>query len=434
MERSTAFGAETEHKSEQNGTDVTAYAQKARTHESPMDALKRLANSDYATEKQSTSRFMSDHLGIETDNGQSLEQRIRSFQKQQGSLIEEYIQTAKRRSQAIDNCFCVLNGWSSDKSQPGLEAIQQQQNCGGYFMRWQGKGVAINPGPQFLNNCHQNGLHVTDIDYVIVTRDCPEAYADVEAIYQLNHQVNAKNGTASDLHIIQYYLNQKSHRDIAARLKPHFKQERNTVHCLALYIDSPDIEKVELCPELCLHYFHTCLADSNKEGRASSIGIRIECKNQEGRLASAIGYVAGVPWSPLLAHNLGRCDLLVTGFDHTCQADYCKTQYNEDCLGYFGTYSLTEEVAPRILLCCEFSGRDGDIRLEAVKKMRQEYAYSQHSGTAILPGDNGLYVDLKSLQIRCSITSRPIDPSQARVIRTNDSFGKLQYLSPSCFI
>lgn len=409
--------------------------------ESPISALKRLANSDYAVEPVSTSRFMTDNLGVDSDTGQTLEHRVKSFQKHLAKQIADYVQVARKRTHTADNCLFVLNGWeynSSAPTNPTLVPEKKRKTCGGYYMRWQGKGIVINPGTDFLAHFHRQGLHVTDIDCVIVTQDNPDTYCDIEAIYNLNYQLNA-NSSSNELHIIQYYLNQHAHQNIAAQLKPNFKQERNTVHSLTLFVDSPDIEKMDLFPEICLHYFHTSLPDANRtqQGKEEShpcLGIRLECKGPENRIASTIGYISGIPWSPLLAHNLGRCDLLITGFDNTCASDYGKVQYNDECLGYFGTYSLVEEVAPRLLLCCEFGGREGDIRLEIVKKMRQEYAYSHHQGTVILPGDTGLYLDLRALQVRCSISKKLVDPSQIRIARTNEAFGKLEYLAPSCII
>lgn len=423
-------------------------ASASETHEasksdnsSAINELEKLA-SQASFEKESTNRFMSDKLGVDLDSSQTLEQRIRSHQKRQEEKIAAYIDASRNKITA-DHTLTMLNGWdlanntNADLSHM-LQDEKRQSTSGGIFLRWNGVGVALNPGRNFLKNFHDAGHHIEEIDCVVVSRDQNDHYCDIEAIYDLNYRINSSRGDEK-LHVIHYYLSPQSYRDTSAKLKPNFKQERHTVHCLELFIDSPEVEKVELSSTMTLNYFLSCSPELlNKSGRSNSsrtsLGLRIDCKNSEGGTTSSIGYVSGTPWSPTLAQNLGRCDILIAGFDNSGPSDYGKVKYNDDSLGYFGTYSLMEEATPRILLSAEFGGREGDIRVEVAKKMRQEYAYSNSQGTVVLPADNGLDVDLKALQIRCSATGCLVEPSKIRVIKTRDAFGKLQYLSPDCFL
>lgn len=202
------------------------------------------------------------------------------------------------------------------------------------------------------------------------------------------------------------------------------------------------MEKVELSPEISLNYFPTSHPDTepankknNRDPMQACLGIRLDCQSMDPTAGSTtIGHVSGTSWSPLLAHNMGHCDILIAGLQNTSSKDYRKVKYNEDSLGYFGCYSLMEEISPRIMVCCEFEGREvGDVRLAIIKKLRSEYAYSNQRGTSILPGDSGLYLDLKTLQVRCSVSSQLTDPSQIRIVKGQKAFGPLQYLSPSCF-
>ena len=119
-------------------------------------------------------------------------------------------------------------------------------------MRWKGMGVAINPGRDFLSQFHAQGLHIRDIDAVIVTSDRPDSYEDVPEIYALNYQTNK---LSQELKIIHYYLHQHAFQALSGVLKPHFKQERHNLHSLELFLDSPELEKIELSREIQLHYF-----------------------------------------------------------------------------------------------------------------------------------------------------------------------------------
>jgi|GEM_PF-1533184 len=401
-----------------------------------VEQLGQLAQScDFTVEKSSTDQFMNT-MGLgDSTSDDTLQTRIDNFGRHLRELIAEYIQQAKTRSQISDDALYVLSGWENqaENSTTGLQLLDEtcRQSSGGFFVNFNGFGVAINPGRNFLRNLHSQGLFVTDIDCVVVTRCNADTCSDLQAIYDLNYQINLNN-TDSDLHIINYYLNQQTHRDFSSKLKPNFKQERNTIHSLELYVDSPDVEKVKLSDDVSLNYFLTAASDA--ASAATSLGVRLDFADSENGRATTIGYLSGAAWSPMLAQNLGSCDTLICGFEGTNSKDFRKVKHNENSLGYFGTFSLMEEVAPRVLLACEFNGREGDVRLEAVKKMRREYAYSNSQGTAILPGDAGLVLDLKTMNVRCSISNSPVDPSQVHVTKSTSAFGRLQYLSPSCFV
>jgi hypothetical protein len=175
--------------------------------------------------------------------------------------------------------------------------------------------------------------------------------------------------------------------------------------------------------------------ESAKAEPTNSMGIRLDFKREGESLK--IGYVSGAAWSPLIGHNLGNCDILITGFGNTSPHDYGKLNYNETTLGYFGTYTLLEEVRPRLLFCTEFDGREGDIRLEVCKKLRKEYQTANPSLQTlpvILPADNGLLVDLESLQIECSVSKKLLDPKDVLAVKTSDIFGGLRYMSPKCLL
>jgi len=420
------------------------------SNSSALEELKKLAGSSISTEKEPFNRFMAAELGIDQGTGEALEQRIKSFQLSQAELTSQYLQQAKTRHRNPDYCLYYLNGWQhadvkNQNMTPFFLTEQSRRSTGGIFIRWNGKGIVINPGNQFLINFHEQGLHIHDIDFVIVTDDKPESYADVKEIYDLNYQLNKVN---QQLQIIHYYFNHRAFQELSSILKPHFKQERHTLHSLEIFLDSPDVEKIELGEGINLNYFQASNRDiymharDTKEERKnhSLLGIRLDLKTPatptQDKSFVRIGYIGYSPWNPLLAHHLGNCDLLITCFGHTAPNDFNKISYNQDCLGYNGTYTLLEEIAPKLLLTGEYSGREGDIRLEVSQKIRNEYlnqtASTQRQLPVVLPADIGLFLCLKSLKINCSVSNEWVEPSQIRVIKTTDSFGQLEYLAPSC--
>jgi hypothetical protein len=403
-----------------------------------MDELAKLAGSDYAVEEGRTKNFISNQLGLGASSGQSLEQRIYSFQRSQVEEMSTYAKSYQRKKEDSDHMITFLHGFSRNEQRGEVRSswkypLKTESSSGGYFLRWNGQGVVINPGRNFMQNFHESGLHIRDIDHIIVTGKSESSYADIYSIYDLNYHFNK---IGSDLHIIHYYMNQQAHREIAPRLKPHFKQERNSVHPLELYVDSPDIETLSLGSGIILNYFPTAPGEVQ-----NSIGLRLELQKidatGEARTDTkpfTIGYISNAPYSSVLAHHLNGTDLLIAGFGKTSQRDYEKEKYNENSLGYFGSYSLMNEVGPSMMVVSEFSGSEGDIRMEAVKRLRQEYAYSAHHNTVVFPGDVGMAIDLEYRRVRCSVTGTMVEPAQVHISKTQDSFGRFSYLSPGSII
>lgn len=405
--------------------------------------LRKLAIADLSEETSSPL------INTTSNDNQELEKRIELFQNSQAIMAQAYLKQAKIRPQLLENCLYTLNGWTftppaTNDPAHFLLTEESRKSQGGHYLRWNGKGFAINPGEDFVTHLHQQDLSIRDIDYVIVTRANLDAYADVKTIYELNNQLNK---STADAHIIHYYLHHKTYRDLSTILKPTSKLARHTIHNLEMFADSSEVEKIEINSDIMLHYFLASPQETFNQHyasqhqaalNASSLGIRLELKHADQDKNSLeqpfqLGYISGMKWTPLIAHYLGRCDLLLASFGNTCHSDYSKLSYNENCLGYHGTYSLLEEVTPRLLLLTEFSGREGDIRLEATKKLRQESRSNNrlvNYPTTTLPADLGLLVDLKTLQVKCSVSDTFMPLSQVHVVASAASFGRLQYISP----
>lgn len=416
-----------------------------------LEELSRLARESYQTsETQSTADYLSNSLGVSIDSGQSLEGRIQTFQKSQTRSLTNYLNRVGKKPALNDNFFSILHGFD-----PSINTYRDQQEIlpsfllpntqrktgGGYFFKWNGTGVVINPGPGFLTNFHRQGHHIRDIHAVIVTTSHSEQYTDLKNIYDINYRLNA----ASDkLHTINYYLNQQAYRNLATLLKPNFKQERDTVHCLELYVDSPDMETMELASGISLRYFPTTSrmgSSDNTTGvnpiQMGNLGLRFDLTGNTSYSpdeTTTIGYVSNTSWTTHIADQLRGANCIIAGFGNTSTDDFSKIKYQNDSIGYFGMTSVIEEIAPKMVIATEFGGREGDIRLEAIKKLRQEASYSSHNETTALPGDYGLLVDLSTQRVLCSISNTLVEPAQVRVTKSQDNFGRLSYLSSNCFI
>lgn len=386
---------------------------------------------------------------ISKENGihsADIDRSIQDYHSFQSGQLSNYLERWLKRPPLPDYCLQVFHGWKTpdetQHAQFSLESAPIQlgdiapKATGGFYLRWNNMGIVINPGKKFMHHFHQAGLHIKDIDIVLITHEDADAYGDIQEIYELNFRLNRASG---DQQIIHYYLNHKAYRELATLLKPHSKSERNAIHCLELFAESPETEQVRLGDGILLHYFTTqpqfsLTSTSLRHNQLdqSNLGIRLELSHPHSNEAShvTLGYISG-SWSPFIGQHLATCDILLAGIGNTNQSDYNKIVHLDDCLGYYGVCSLLEETLPKLIVCTEFGSREGDLRLELIKKMRTDYA---DKATTILPADIGMCIDLKTMTVKCSITNEYVDPRLVRVIRSSGLFGLMHYLAPANYL
>ena len=144
-----------------------------------------------------------------------------------------------------------------------------------------------------------------------------------------------------------------------------------------------------------------------------------------------IGYIEGVKWTPGLSNRFLNCDLMIVGIGNTSENDLQKISYMESDMGYFGTLSLLERINPKIFICTSFGGKNGDIRFEFLKKLRQERVMLSQANTAlpsILPAEIGLQIDLKNLKLIDLQTREHKLPEDLSILRQGSDFSRLLFL------
>lgn len=61
---------------------------------------------------------------------------------------------------------------------------------GGYFLIWQGKGIVIDPGFNFIENFYENGFSLEDIDAIVITHAHIDHMDDLDALLALIYERN----------------------------------------------------------------------------------------------------------------------------------------------------------------------------------------------------------------------------------------------------
>ena len=74
-----------------------------------------------------------------------------------------------KQSRSIENTFICLKGFSSATPFFRSSTFNRPGLGGGFYFRWQGVGVAVDPGIGFMSLMHEHSIFIDDIDVVIVT-------------------------------------------------------------------------------------------------------------------------------------------------------------------------------------------------------------------------------------------------------------------------
>lgn len=360
-----------------------------------------------------------------------IEMKLDAFANRYRELLEDYVRKAENRSEIPDLKLFTFNVWTKDSKDlalPSQLANIDEFKCG-IFFRFNGKGIAVNPGHSFLELLEKRNLTILDIDSVIITHSKRDLYPAVTRLYELNTQLNRVLGRA---HPIHFYFNRSAFQEMIQILKPQYRQEKSTLHCLELYLDTPDVETLSLHEGIKLHYFQIASSPSSYNSyEGINLGIKFELSL--GDDTRVLSYVSSSPWTPHLADYLKGTDLLMLGFGTTSHEDLTKERYREDCLGYFGCLSLFEEVLPSLCILAEFDQKVAGARLEICKHLRNEL-FDQTFDSTLLLADPNLEIDLNALTLRCTITSTFMNPSFVKIVQGSDPFKPLQFLSQASYI
>ena len=109
---------------------------------------------------------------------------IAAIQAAGDTQYEKYIAKADSKRGDI---LSILRGWSSAVTL--LEGSERRWRGGGYFLKWSGYGIVIDPGFDFLRNFHDAGYHGREIHAVIVSHNHPDHNSDVKDIDDLRYEL-----------------------------------------------------------------------------------------------------------------------------------------------------------------------------------------------------------------------------------------------------
>lgn len=377
-------------------------------------------------------------------------------EKPEEIYVKNYLLT--RQTHEYLNKLVMLKGFSS--STPFLLNHSLNTNYysgGGFYFNWYGVGIAIDPGYHFVQNLHQNGLNVLDINVVVITHEHIDHNSDMRLLDDLHY--NASKVFRDDRwlwdesgwgisqvkdprHTIHWYMDDVTYEmaDLLRKKGSGFSSECNELHCVKIKPDGKAVFK--LSERIRLDVFrtkHEQIKDKKDVFWPHTFGCAFTCMQKDGTIRK-IGYTSDTSFHTDIVSNmcevLKDCDILIENISGIYKEDILLETLKERHLGYYGCYKLIEELHARsknklrYVLLSEFSNLVNDIRFDIAKYMQDNIHQNIDSYIQVYPAEIGMVVDLDYLSVRCSecyeYTGQPM------VVRQEDENMPLRYCCGNC--
>lgn len=342
----------------------------------------------------------------------------------------------------------ILKGFSSSTPffYPALEGrfYQSPIKGGGLFIKWQGYGIVIDPGINFMENMHINGLGIDDINAVIVTHDHIDHNGDLQVIDDLAY-------ASSNRHEIEFYMDAVTSRNKSQMLMSVSDGQKHVLDTamggkfsLGKYGNIqveflatrhiPDWEETKKCEKE--------TKKRGKETKKRGEETIVYQKNVSFALKISlggdmkIGFTADTEYFENLSNFLQDCNYIIANMSEPEKNEYRRKEYKKMHLGYGGCAQLIEtcnkdkpkEKCPRYIIS-EFWAGKSDTRRELIKKLRRETGYGK-----IYPGDIGMMFFLDRDSFMCDYCRCETNIEKLHLIRNKNEYGKISLICDDCLL
>ncbi|MFA6564512.1 MAG: tetratricopeptide repeat protein [Verrucomicrobiia bacterium] len=331
----------------------------------------------------------------------------------------------ERKDSKRDDTLSILRGWSSAVTL--LEGSERRWRGGGYFLKWRGCGIVIDPGFDFLRNFHDAGFHGREINVVVVSHNHPDHNDDLKPIDDLRYEIYKRRAAQKGAGVSPYVILWDEDTKAATKFSAEHPEHHHPPITFSTGYPQPfDLSKhpakfpVRVAPFKVKH----------SDDAQSAMGVMIELLDQKGGVALRIGYTGDTAYFDDLPIHLSKCDVLIAHISQpTIDELLDPAKRKKEHLGYRGTAALVKECKPKLVLLAEFWAGYTDIRIDLVKGLRMRSGCE-----AILPTGIGMHLHLPDLKVECTACHQQTAISQVNVTPPTDDFGNLAYLCPTCLL
>lgn len=353
---------------------------------------------------------------------------IRKHLDNNATMVEAYKTRFAERDFRIEkrSFLMILKGFSSSTPffYPALENrfYQSPIKGGGFFLKWQGYGIAIDPGINFMENMHLSGLEINDINAVIVTHDHIDHNGDLQVIDDLAYSFK---------HNLELYVDKFTYSKAD---KFACMEDRHL-----LDVKNGGVFNLGENKNIRLEFIDTRhIPNARKTGeylKNTSFALKISLLDHS-EVKLKIGITSDSEYFPELGSFMKDCDYIIANISEPEKEDYEKKELKQNHLGYNGCLQLIENCNagretsqyPRYIISEFWAGR-GDARRELIRRLRKESKCSR-----VYPGDIGMMFFLDRPGFLCDHCRCEMDLDGLHIIREKREYGRLSLVCNSCLL
>jgi tetratricopeptide (TPR) repeat protein/ribonuclease BN (tRNA processing enzyme) len=366
----------------------------------------------------------------ETGKGQETPEQLilQKLGRQEQGLKDKYLDYLLRDETPRDAVFSCLRGWSS-----AVTLLEGGDDChwagGGYFLKWHGKGIVIDPGFDFIDNFHDAGYNMREVDAVLVSHNHSDHNYDLSSVDDLRYELHKRWKTLKATDQRKHDVSQclfVIDEDTAKSFRDDKADHRGT----PLKFTTADCErkrwiKKENGLPVTVEHFKAEHGDDVPH----AVGMRLRLHGEKGQPDFILGYTGDTRYFETLPDHLKDCDVLLAHISMPDEEEYeHPDHFKKVHLGYNGLARLLQETQPKMVLVGEFWAGLADIRIDLIKGLRGRTG----NKIPILPTGLGFHLKLPSLEVECTGCKKTVPHDHIKIAPATSSFGPLGYLCPRC--
>lgn len=318
-----------------------------------------------------------------------------------------------------ENYFYVLRRWNSYT--PALRSNDENSLGGGYFLSWNGKGIVIDPGFDFIDNLHNAGIRIGCIDAIIITHSHPDHYADFEPLLTLLYEYNdqrkeedesgGRNAEPKKIHVCASLGTLKKCAgwlDLTHAKKGEFETQLFRIYAMDAYASkkSYDIPELALSVRPTIAQHEEIIADGYSTGFI--IDLRKVERGRKQRKIASIALTGDTGWRPDIHKQFSKCDMMVMHIgtvkdDELATGTPIAERLYKKHLGALGTSLLLSENRPdcKLYIVSEFGEEFRESRREIMEIIKSACSTPEKC----IVSDIGTKIRLPDMKLMCEAPS-----------------------------
>lgn len=329
-------------------------------------------------------------------------EKLFNYINEKESKFKNFI-SAKKSITKDKNFIIVLRRWNSYT--PALSSDIERRKGGGYFLSWNGKGIAIDPGFNFIENFFTNGFNISDIDAIFITHSHLDHTSDFESLMTLIFEHN-DNLPLEEKKKIDIFLN--------------FSCLNKFANLLSL--DKSVVRKIYVLQhnfifDLSERYGFTLLPTKAKHkelwGDEYSVGLIFDLLYTDGESNKKKKFRLGMTVDTGYTNEIGMqfkdSDILIAHIGSIKEREFdlnlnLNDRLYKNHLGLIGTTKFIKDAAPRLAVISEFGEELGSLRADVSKAI--EGVVKDRRIRRCISGDIGMKILLPDIEVRCDMCSK----------------------------